>query len=223
MENYGTFRKENPDTPYYSFMVTIQNHGPYTFDKYGSSVNFNTSMDFHDEETILLSNYFEGIMDCDRELKNLTDYLDGQQRPIVLVYFGDHMPLINNDFYNKVLPNDEDMESYVKRYTIPYIIWQNSEYKALDDFAARENSRGREDGFSSFYLSAYLFDLLGFGGNNGYFRYVRAMMDEYPVILEYSHKDKTGEFKPNEGNSDIDELKKVEYFKLFDDTVSERQ
>jgi phosphoglycerol transferase MdoB-like AlkP superfamily enzyme len=56
IENYETYKNNNPDRPYYGFLTTIQNHGPYG-GKYSEQAGFKLPFDLNGTETDNLSNY----------------------------------------------------------------------------------------------------------------------------------------------------------------------
>ena len=90
--------KNNSDSPYFSFNVTYQNHGPYVseypedFDKYVELKEGYTA-----DQVAILNNYFNGIADTGKQLKNLIDELDKDEEPVVLILFGDHNPWLGNE------------------------------------------------------------------------------------------------------------------------------
>ena len=95
IETLDTHIKET-DTPLFSFTVTIQNHGPYE-KKYGTlEQNFSSDIELNETQTDLLTQYFQGIGDADEQIGRLKEYAEGSDEPIVLVYFGDHLPGFSN-------------------------------------------------------------------------------------------------------------------------------
>lgn len=95
IETLDTHIKET-DTPLFSFTVTIQNHGPYE-KKYGTlEQNFSSDIELNETQTDLLTQYFQGIGDADEQIGRLKEYAEDSDEPIVLVYFGDHLPGFSN-------------------------------------------------------------------------------------------------------------------------------
>ena len=223
MVNYSEFRQNNPDTPYYGFLITVQNHGPYK-NKYGAAVNFETALPLDEDETNMISNYFEGVTDADRALRSLIDGLELVERPVMLVYFGDHLPGFTANYPAKLVQTgDDEMADHINIHIVPYIIWQNQAYRKIDDFRARTRNLTADESFSSFYLSAYAFDLAGLNGNSNYFRYLRDTMDEYPVVLENAHAKRDRQLYPNRGDAGIELMKNIQYYKLFDEKDASRR
>ena len=90
---------EAAEAPLFHFTTTIQNHMSYTADKYGPDYEFPPTgvPGLSEEVEALLSVYVEGVRDADAMLGRLWKYFDGRSEPVVLVYFGDHLPYLGND------------------------------------------------------------------------------------------------------------------------------
>jgi phosphoglycerol transferase MdoB-like AlkP superfamily enzyme len=117
IRNFEHLRANNQGKPVFEYLTTIQNHGPYN-EKYGAwgkdfFRNFNTRTEMPDDDVMLLSNYFEGVKDADRELARLTDYLNGLGEPAALVYFGDHMPSWPWGLYTDTGIGDEELSAVI--------------------------------------------------------------------------------------------------------------
>ena len=95
IENFESHVSEN-DSPLFNFCVTIQNHGPYD-EKYNEVEKmFDCDIKLTETEQILLNSYFMGIRDNDYEIGRLADYFSNCDEPVVLVFFGDHLPGFSN-------------------------------------------------------------------------------------------------------------------------------
>ena len=112
----------------------------YGYDgKYGDvPENFSTERPLSEEETGLLRQYFQGVSDADEQLGRLWEFAKDSEEPIVLVYFGDHLPGFSNgmDFFSLLdYPIDANgsLEERLALYQTPYLIWQNDAANALCD------------------------------------------------------------------------------------------
>ena len=120
--------------PLFSFTVTIQNHGPYENKYNAAEQNFDTDVVLTEQEQNLLYNYFYGMKDADKAIGTLLKELDTIEEPVVVVYFGDHLPGFSNgmDFFD-ILDYDIDIEGTTQQrlaiYETPYFIWQNESAK----------------------------------------------------------------------------------------------
>lgn len=164
IETLDTHIKET-DTPLFSFTVTIQNHGPYE-KKYGTlEQNFSSDIDLNETQTDLLTQYFQGIGDADEQIGRLKEYAEGSDEPIVLVYFGDHLPGFSNgmeffDLLDYPIDANGSPEEQLAVYETPYLIWQNESAKALENTKTAAEIGLPEDGLiSSQFLGSAVLEL----------------------------------------------------------------
>lgn len=94
-------------------LVTMQNHYPYTNNYPDNS--FRVSGANNTDTNIELKNYAYGINKTSKSLKYFIEKIDKMQKHITVVFYGDHLPAIN-DISNK---NNPDM------YKTEYIIHSN--------------------------------------------------------------------------------------------------
>ncbi|GHU50404.1 phosphoglycerol transferase [Clostridia bacterium] len=187
------------DAPVFEYCVNIQNHGPYP-GKYGDwQKNFDTDLALPDGDVDILSNYFEGVIDVDRNLKKLTDYLDTVDEPVLLVYFGDHMPSMPIDTFNDLdfeFSYDGDFEHRVSIYKTPYIFWQNKTYRDIDDFSKRDNSADAL--MSSSFIGAKTLDLIGEPDATPFFSFLNSLRKSMPVVTKYEYVEANGTYRTYE-------------------------
>lgn len=220
--------KEN-DNPLFSFTVTIQNHGPYT-DKYGDiEKNFYSNIPLNEDEANMLTNYFHGTKDVDQQIGRLVEYMEASTEPIVLVYFGDHLPGFSNgmDFFD-ILDYDINIDGTIPQrlrvYETPYVIWQNSSAKAITPMAnyLEQAALPEQNIISSNYLGSLLMELMGYQGLSPLYDESNALRKELPVITSHSFLQGNGEYIeeiPPELQQKINHLHGWQYFKLFDEII----
>lgn len=150
---------EKKDKPVFLYGITMENHYPFEKGKFKTADRIKVKSDLLDEKQIeSLESYLHGINDADTELKRLTDYLLNFVEPTILIFFGDHLPIINDsgfDFFYDTkyisAKNNADWttEDFYKIYTTPYLVWNNfdNKHKNLGDI-------------SPYFLSNYLLDYL---------------------------------------------------------------
>ena len=153
------------DAPLFSFSVTYQNHGPYD-DKTTSGTAYLTpaATGWSEASCHILNNYLGGIADTVAELVRFTGELDALERPVVLVFFGDHKPWLGNDaaVYQEI-GVDLDLETidgFANYYATPYLIWANRAAKRVLD----ADFTGAGETISPCYLMAALFDRCAWEG-----------------------------------------------------------
>ncbi|WP_394266263.1 LTA synthase family protein [Anaerotignum sp.] len=220
---------QSSSAPVFSFTVTIQNHGPYE-KKYGTlPQNFSTDVELTETETDLLTQYFYGIIDADREIGRLVDYAENSEEPIILVYFGDHLPGFSNgmDFFDLLdYPKDANgtPEEQTAVYETPFVIWANDSAAAQCGFAENITEAALpENGIiSSFYLGSLTTELAGMEGLSPLYDMLNDMRKEYPVLSDMYHVDAQGNYVqelPEDMQKQLDTLIGWQYYILFDQVL----
>ncbi len=123
--------KETED-PVFTFAVTMQNHGPFTDDRYKEEDFVVKVTDpLSDDATQLLSSYAQGLYLSDLALKDLVDNLRYHDEPTLLLFFGDHLATLGEDHlvYRETgfIGNETNHELVrdLRMMTVPYILWSN--------------------------------------------------------------------------------------------------
>lgn len=220
---------QSSSAPVFSFTVTIQNHGPYE-KKYGTlPQNFSTDVELTETETDLLTQYFYGMIDADREIGRLVDYAENSEEPIILVYFGDHLPGFSNgmEFFDLLdYPKDANgtPEEQTAVYETPFVIWANDSAAAQCGFAENITEAALpENGIiSSFYLGALTMELAGIEGLSPLYDMLNDMRKEYPVLSDMYHVDAQGNYVqelPEDMQKQLDTLIGWQYYILFDQVL----
>lgn len=220
---------QSSSAPVFSFTVTIQNHGPYE-KKYGTlPQNFSTDVELTETETDLLTQYFYGIIDADREIGRLVDYAENSEEPIILVYFGDHLPGFSNgmEFFDLLdYPKDANgtPEEQTAVYETPFVIWANDSAAAQCGFAENITEAALpENGIiSSFYLGSLTTELAGMEGLSPLYDMLNDMRKEYPVLSDMYHVDAQGNYVqelPEDMQKQLDTLIGWQYYILFDQVL----
>lgn len=189
--------------PLFNFTVTIQNHMPYTGNKY-ASYNIKqvpTAVKLSKESQTLFSNYFEGVRDADALLKTLTDYFNNRSEPVVLVFFGDHKPSLGAGYqaYREAgIDIDENgtIEQAMNSHMVPLLIWTNqSAFEKVNFEAAVKKLDLPEDKtISANYLGPMLLELLGYRGQDPYYDFLNEARRKLPVITRYYFKTEDGKY-----------------------------
>ena len=182
------------DAPLFAYGVSIQNHQAYTYGKYGfvpEQPPLNTTIS--DEAMEPLSVYMEGVRDSTAMLTKLCNYLDTCTEPVLLVFYGDHLPALGQDYgvYQELgLPiGMTDTSAHVlETYETPYLIWANEAYAPDCDFDALE----LPETISSSYLGAAVYELTGMCGMDPYFDMLNAVRRSLPVINHDVYLDASG-------------------------------
>ena len=127
------FDQKAGEGPVFLWAVTMENHTPYTADKF-SSYDFPFESDLGDEAVGVLNAVTQGVADCSEALGKLVDYLAAQDEPVIVVFFGDHRPGTPLEsgatVYSELGMCPEDvadweLEDYAELYSTDYVIWSN--------------------------------------------------------------------------------------------------
>ena len=126
---------QNKDTPLFLFGVSMQNHWELWGSKYQDWPLDITAQShkLSDYELGTVNSFLQGIYDADKQLGRLIDFIEQSQTPTIVVFFGDHMPLIGPSSaileelgyissQHVWLWNENDKE---KMFTTPYLVWSN--------------------------------------------------------------------------------------------------
>lgn len=123
---------EETEKPLFNFTVTMQNHGPYGNERFASDafdVSIKTKLS--DSSNYFLKNYVQGIYLSDIELQRLVDYLKQSDEPTILMFYGDHLPMLGED-YQAYRESDfvgdessEELQTDIRMMGVPYLLWSN--------------------------------------------------------------------------------------------------
>ena len=182
----------------FSFIVTMQNHLPY------NEVDPNSAQ-FIDGDNDIKS-YLQSINSTDIALKNLVEYLKGYKEDVIVLFFGDHQPNLNQkDLYSLTGNYAEDSASQV----VPFFIWANFDINKKDNIETSAN-----------YLESLLLETAGMP-KDSYTKYVESVREEVPVITNHYYMNNDGDsYEVNDSSSPyfdkLQEYWRVIYYNMFD-------
>ena len=147
----------------------------------------------------------------DEALKYLVEYFEKVKDPTIILFFGDHQPDLDEEFYNALLGEEISElqgEKLEQLYQVPFLIWAN--YEIEDRFVEKTSNN---------YLSTYLAEIGGIE-TTGYLDYLSELKNEIPCINAlgywgadgnyYDLKDETSPYY-----SKIREYQFLEYNNIF--------
>ena len=175
--------------PLFHYTTTIQNHMSYTADKYGADYDYPDvplTVSVSEEVETLLEVYMEGVRDADAMLGRLVDYFAACGEPVVLVYFGDHLPYLGDNQlgYQELGMTEQETWNALKSYETPYVIWANdAAAEALDWENTIAGLDLPEDGqLSAAFLGAAVLELTGRTGESPWFDFLNDLRRTAPVV-----------------------------------------
>lgn len=196
ISEYETFRKSS-ERPFYSFFVTIQNHGGYEVNPVDVKIPLKNAKQWGKG----LEQYLNLIKISDDSFEEIVNYFKDIEEPTVIVMFGDHQPGIEPKKRAKTY------SSKMTLYEVPYLIWTNY------DIAEEERN------MSANYLSAYLLKVMG-ANMTGYNKYLLDLQKKVPVITANGYIGDDGVLYGWEDASSykdvLSEYRMLQYNNLFD-------
>jgi len=174
---------------YFNFSVTYQNHGPYSKEKYTDEQFLLKKPEYDEESYNIYNNYFSGIKITDKGIKQLRDFADSREEPLLLILFGDHNPMLGyaSTGYEELGINIDTstVDGAENYYCTPYIFYANEAAKK----ALGKDFTGEGNTVSPVFLFNELFEYIGIKGPQ-YMNYMQSIKDEYDVInVTYLGKD----------------------------------
>ena len=104
--------------------ISMQNHGGYTTDYENFEENYyKIGRSYTDA-----NQYFSLIRESDDALRDFVNYFASVDEPVEIVFFGDHQPSLNSNFYE--ILNGKGLSGLTLKelealYTVPFFIWTN--------------------------------------------------------------------------------------------------
>ena len=166
--------EESNGNPFFTFCVTIQNHGGY-WHWFRDILITNANSDYAND-------YASLIKKTDDAFADLIEYFSKVEEPTIIVMYGDHQPNLNADFYEAIWDgcdlSDEEMV-YLKS-KVPFVIWAN--------YDIEEQEMGE---MSINYLGPTILKAAGLP-LSGYQTYLNNLRNEVPVVSGIGMVDKDG-------------------------------
>ncbi len=122
---------QTDEAPQFVFDVTMQNHGSYNQKNIPEDklTNYYPTGTYEDptfaETPERLNEYLSCIEESDRALEWFVNELRNLDRPVLLVFFGDHQPSMTPDYNNAWYQNEDDLTHSQRIYHANYLMWAN--------------------------------------------------------------------------------------------------
>ena len=193
------------DQPFYMFNVTIQNHGSYTLRN--GKIDAGISIADDELKTEEAENFLNLMKKSDEALEELIAYFSKVDEPTVIVFFGDHQPNLEQEFYAglQALGEVREEASLVKnerKYRVPFLIWTNYDIEEQTGIDLSLN-----------YLGAYMKQQIGLP-MTGFDKYLMDLHEKLPVVSSVAVMDAEGNWYSTDSNPYREELltyQKVQY------------
>ena len=184
--------------PLFNYTTTIQNHMSYTADKYGEGHTFapvSTTADISPETRSMLEVYTEGVRDADAMLGRLTAYFAEREEPVVLVFYGDHLPYLGDnqkgyaELGSEVSIPENEREDILCSYKTPYVLWANDAAADTLNWNEAVAALDLPEGgvLSASFLGSVLLDLTGRAGESPWFDFLSSLRQIAPVVQKKTY------------------------------------
>jgi len=121
--------------PLFLFGISMQNHWEFFEDKYDDfPTDITATSSLGAAETGIFNTYLQGIFDADRELGRLIEFIDSRDTPTIVVFFGDHLPILGGHddviyydlgFVSTPHSWDWSLQDRANKFSTPYLVWDN--------------------------------------------------------------------------------------------------
>ncbi len=132
-EIIDSLESKEKDERIFHMSLTAQTHMPYYLNRYDES-----EYDVHITDSPLSDSlneeiqcYAQGVYDADKELYRLYNYIQSFDEPVIIIFYGDHLPYLNNsdgeDAYNELeyFNTDDDLTNTFRKYNTQLLITGN--------------------------------------------------------------------------------------------------
>lgn len=155
----------------FMFLVTMQNHGGYGE---SSALGYEPSVSLdYDEDYPQAELYLSLINESDIAFRDLLNYYEGVDEPTMIVMFGDHLPSVEDAFYERLFGcglSELTAQQKLMRYQTPFVIWTNYPQESASGLCMSAN-----------YLGSVIMERSGMCVP-AYNRFLLAAKEEIPVI-----------------------------------------
>lgn len=183
------YEEDTKESAKFMYLLTIQNHGGWEMNP-PESDTVHALGDFGEYQEII-DEYLSCIRLSDMAFKNLTEYFESVDRPVIVCMVGDHSPT----FASSIVDEKYSKEEQNKRLrATPFVIWANFD---IED---------RDMGYLSMnYLMPLVLDTAKVK-TSPYYDYMNKLRSEVPVLTSYNvYMDKNGKQYSYWDNTDYTE------------------
>lgn len=197
------------DKKYFSFNVTMQNHGGYS--GVPDPANFKAEITYKDFANQNTSNYLSLIKISDDEFKKVIDKVKKDPRPTIVVMFGDHQPndITVHDIYSY---NGKDIDKLnnaerFNRYKVPVVMWANYDIPEDNHLITSAN-----------FLGGMVQRLAGYQ-TSSYQNFIESFRQYVPAISAQGFLDKDGSYHEiselDKYTSMANDYRTLQYYHIF--------
>lgn len=186
------------------FNVTMQNHGGYETGAIEKSVQIKGEEGSYPKA----EEYLSLMKASDTAFAELAAYFTQVEEPVLVCFFGDHQPIVEEELVNSLLEKGggTEIEQLARKYQTPFVLFANYDLEEKE-----------YENISVNYLSSLLLEAAGLPLNE-YQEYLERLYEVYPVVNLYGVKDSQGNWSNWEEAGRYEEIvgyQMVQYQALF--------
>lgn len=203
------FEERDLSHPFFVFNITMQNHGGYavSYSNFPQKVYATNLTGSYPKA----NRYLSLVKESDNAFRELVEYFQNVEEPTIICMFGDHLPSIENEFYEELfgssLSDLTDVQEQ-QRYMTPFIIWANYDIP-----------EATVEKMSANYLSTLLLQTAGLE-LTAYNKFLSVMYQELPVVNSVGYIDNEDNYYASGDTSEHSELlnayNRIQYNNMFD-------
>lgn len=167
---------EEKEEAQFIYGISMQNHATYLTD-------YKETIKLEDMDYESVNEYMSLLKETDEANKKLIEYFSNSAEKTMIVFYGDHQPMVEKEFYTEVIGTEfTELAGEEERltYKIPYFVWTNYD----SNFTVPEET-------SMNYLPYIIVNSLGYPKNDWY-RFIEETYSHFPVITENFIKTENG-------------------------------
>lgn len=111
------------------YATSMQAHGPYATTPDPQNKIKVSGSNLSPASQAILENYSNTIADVDQSLKQLIEGLEQSGEPTEVIFFGDHLPMLGDDYsvYKEAgfIKGDNSYQDYLDLHSVPFVTWNN--------------------------------------------------------------------------------------------------
>lgn len=175
---------KDAEKPTFIHAVSMQNHMPYNSGKYAKNTIEIEGLPLNSKTQLEV--YTEGVKQADAALKSLIDKIEKLDQPTIIVFWGDHLPILGNNksVYKEAgfAQSDNDLLNDKLFSETPLVIYSNYDLK-----------KRNLNSISPIYLATILYDMIGLEKPH-YFNFLEKVYNEIPGLKQNAKFDKNQKF-----------------------------
>lgn len=203
------------DNPQFIFDVTMQNHLPYLSGGVPDEDRSNyMTWSVTDGESIPETNeYLDLIDESDRALQGFLTALAEIDRPVVVLFFGDHQPAFSREYNDALFSGEDQLDHEARIWQTEYVIWANYDVAGSAQVSERLDT-------STNYLGSVLLDVIG-APLSDWDKAKLAVREQVPEVTLVGYRDAAWAWHEHvargaqSGLDAYDDLRIMQYRKLF--------